>query len=148
MASNVSLRKISVFIIGIVFVILDMIFKVMSMTKGLVHVNVGISFGLFSDFSPTVLLLSNFVFLIAILILLIINRKQIWQNGVLFLWGAFWIIAGGFSNLASRIIWGGVPDYWHLMNLTSFNLADVMIDIGVVMICVHYLKLILNKDVR
>lgn len=47
------------------------------------------------------------------------------------------IFAGGVSNIFDRFIHGGVVDYvyWHCgFNFAIFNLADVLIDFGVVLI--------------
>lgn len=47
------------------------------------------------------------------------------------------LFAGGLSNILDRFTYGGVVDYfyWHyLFEFAIFNFADVMIDLGVVMI--------------
>jgi signal peptidase II len=47
------------------------------------------------------------------------------------------LLAGGISNIVDRFIHGGVVDYvyWHCgFDFAIFNLADVLIDIAVVMI--------------
>ena len=41
------------------------------------------------------------------------------------------VILGGASNLADRINWSFVIDYWDLKYFTVFNLADTMITVGV-----------------
>jgi len=49
------------------------------------------------------------------------------------------ILAGGVSNIYDRFIHGGVVDYvyWHCgFEFAIFNLADVIIDIGVVLILI------------
>jgi signal peptidase II len=49
------------------------------------------------------------------------------------------ILAGGVSNIYDRFIHGGVVDYvyWHCgFDFAVFNLADVLIDIGVVLILI------------
>jgi len=49
------------------------------------------------------------------------------------------ILAGGISNIYDRFIHGGVVDYiyWHCgFDFAVFNFADVIIDIGVVLILV------------
>lgn len=50
---------------------------------------------------------------------------------------ASFIFAGGVSNILDRFVHGGVVDYvyWHCgFDFAIFNLADVLIDIGVVWI--------------
>jgi signal peptidase II len=47
------------------------------------------------------------------------------------------LLAGGISNIVDRFIYGGVVDYvyWHCgFDFAIFNLADVLIDIAVVLI--------------
>ena len=47
------------------------------------------------------------------------------------------LFAGGISNIADRFIHGGVVDYvyWHYwFDFAIFNLADVIIDLAVVLI--------------
>lgn len=49
------------------------------------------------------------------------------------------ILAGGVSNIYDRFIHGGVVDYiyWHCgFDFAVFNLADVIIDIGVVLLLI------------
>lgn len=53
---------------------------------------------------------------------------------VIFVWlykQRMWLIlAGGAANTLSRIIWGGVVDYWSFFGLFYNNLADYMIVVG------------------
>ncbi|MDC0932338.1 signal peptidase II [Arcobacteraceae bacterium] len=58
------------------------------------------------------------------------------------------ILAGGVSNIYDRFIHGGVVDYvyWHCrFDFAVFNLADVLIDIGVVLILIINYKDSKNK---
>ncbi len=53
------------------------------------------------------------------------------------------LLAGGVSNIYDRFIHGGVVDYiyWHCgFDFAIFNLADVLIDISVVMILIMSYK--------
>jgi len=57
------------------------------------------------------------------------------------------LIAGGLSNIYDRFIHGGVVDYvyWHCgFDFAIFNLADVLIDIAVVLIL--YINYTSNKE--
>lgn len=47
-------------------------------------------------------------------------------------WAGFFLLSGAVSNLLDRIIYGGVIDYFNLIYLPRFNLADVAIILGVV----------------
>ena len=63
-----------------------------------------------------------------------IEKKEILEEHAL---GAGIILGAGSSNLLDRFVHGGVVDYvyWHKwFEFAIFNLADVMIDIGVVLI--------------
>jgi signal peptidase II len=53
------------------------------------------------------------------------------------------LYAGGISNIIDRFIHGGVVDYvyWHCgFDFAIFNLADVLIDIAVVLIIWQQIK--------
>lgn len=61
-------------------------------------------------------------------------EKEIFKN---FSFAVAFIFAGGISNIADRFTHGAVVDYvyWHCgFDFAIFNLADVLIDIGVVWI--------------
>ena len=63
-----------------------------------------------------------------------IEKKEILEEHAL---GAGVILGAGSSNLLDRFVHGGVVDYvyWHKwFEFAIFNLADVMIDVGVVLI--------------
>jgi len=62
-----------------------------------------------------------------------------WQNEILkeYALALGLILGGGVSNLLDRFMHGGVVDYvyWHCgFDFAIFNFADVMIDLGVVII--------------
>ncbi len=53
------------------------------------------------------------------------------------------LFAGGLSNILDRFTYGGVVDYfyWHyLFEFAIFNIADVIIDLGVVIIIYKQIK--------
>lgn len=62
------------------------------------------------------------------------------QNSLLRFMGASLMIAGGFSNFLDRLLVGGVIDYWQAAILTglNFNLADVYLCIGVILVIGSY----------
>lgn len=71
--------------------------------------------------------------LIALSLILIVWRygSQL-RRGQLWIWLACWsIFAGAASNLFDRLYWGYVVDYIHFSFGSTFNLADVMIVMGV-----------------
>lgn len=62
---------------------------------------------------------------------------------LLFVWlyrQKIWLVlAGGVANVVSRIVWGGVVDYFSFYGLFSNNLADWMIAVGVVFYAIQYI---------
>lgn len=86
------------------------------------------------------------IFLVLGLILGIIikNGRKIGINGTFLLY----IFLGGLSNLADRIRFGSVIDYFHLNHFTVFNLADMMITFGVFGILLANFKQIYNKEAK
>lgn len=103
-------------------VLLDQLFKYFSPTPTL---NQGIAFSLEAPFSLTVILS----------IALLLGSFWWWfRVKDYFLKTAFaLILAGGISNLLDRLWRGGIVDYFSLYTL-DFNIADVAIVIGLVML--------------
>lgn len=71
------------------------------------------------------------VALVAVMLLV-----KLFQSGVgsLGQWGLVLITAGGLSNLLDRLIYGGVIDYFRFGLWSTFNLADVSIVVGAILI--------------
>ena len=72
------------------------------------------------------------VFIIIVLFLQIIKAKQ--NKSKLEFLGYLLIILGGLSNLFDRVVYGYVVDMLHLFSFSVFNLADVMIMVGCILI--------------
>ena len=98
--------------------------------------NFGISFGLLSGSIPYWLLA-----FIAFIVLLIIFYLFIKSNNFIEKIGYFAIISGAFSNIIDRTINGFVVDFisLHYRNFfwPSFNLADIYITIGIIMLLLN-----------
>jgi lipoprotein signal peptidase len=92
-----------------------------------VVVNPGISFGIELPF--ILIILINLI-----LVVLYLNRKD---------WGLFLISTGGLINLADRIRFGYIRDYWHLGMGIYNNLNDWLIIIGLI---IFSLELIWKKS--
>lgn len=69
-------------------------------------------------------------FAVLLLVLLLIYFENSKRN----ILGLSLIFAGGFSNFADRVIFGCVRDFVNLRVFPVFNLADVEITFGVVLI--------------
>ena len=96
--------------------------------------NYGVAFSMFS-FLEGNLKYIQIVIMLGGLIYLIFN-KDVFK---LYYIPASLIMAGGISNIYDRFIHGGVVDYiyWHCgFDFAVFNFADVIIDIGVVLILI------------
>lgn len=101
--------------------------------------NRGISGGIF-HFDSTLGFVIVSSIITSILIAIIIWTWHAYQHGEKTI-GQFLIIAGGFSNILDRIIYGGVIDFisvsfnsWHW---ALFNVADVAINIGVAILLIQ-----------
>lgn len=75
--------------------------------------------------------ISSIVFsFLALVVFCILTKKYI--NTV----GFVLVISGAVTNIISRIFLGGVPDYFNLFSIPTFNLSDVCIVIGLVWLAV------------
>ncbi|MDB4257485.1 signal peptidase II [Arcobacteraceae bacterium] len=94
--------------------------------------NYGVAFSMFS-FLEGNLKYIQIAIMLGIILYLVLNRDLF----RLYYIPAGLIIAGGVSNIYDRFIHGGVVDYiyWHCgFDFAVFNFADVIINIGVVLI--------------
>ena len=101
--------------------------------------NYGIAFGLFSGVLPTWFIIVITIMIIIFLVYLILKTKNKIEK-----WAILIILAGGVSNLIDRIINKYVLDfiYLHYNDLywPAFNLADIYISIGVLLIVIQTFK--------
>lgn len=94
--------------------------------------NYGVAFSMF-EFLAETLKYIQIALLVGVAIYLY-KKPEIFQ---IYHLPASFIFAGGVSNILDRFVHGGVVDYvyWHCgFDFAIFNLADVLIDIGVVWI--------------
>jgi signal peptidase II len=102
------------------------------LTLNLVH-NRGIAFGLGGDGGG---LLVAFAIVSLVFIGWLFSRDPTRPG----MWVAIGLLAGGaLGNLADRVRDGAVTDYVDLLSWPSFNLADVAITAGVVLLALSYL---------
>lgn len=72
------------------------------------------------------------VVLVLLYVIHMMNRYRL--VGKIFISGSLaLIVAGGLSNLVDRLIYGGVVDYIKIFVWPIFNIADVMIVVGVLL---------------
>lgn len=79
--------------------------------------NKGISFGLLPGVSIWIEII-----LLVVLIVYAVKTRELWGRI-----GLLMMIFGGIGNLVSRILHGGVLDYWNFFGLFYNNLADWLI---------------------
>jgi lipoprotein signal peptidase len=104
-----------------------------------VHDNFLISWGYLKNtggaFSTPVPILFLVIFGLIALIFLGTLVDYAWCNNYKYkLWGAGLMFIGGVSNLIDRVFAGGVVDMFHLTTGLSFNLADVYLIAGAVLL--------------
>ena len=91
--------------------------------------NPGAAFGLFPHGTPFLILLTC-----GVLVFVWLNRSAIAQQSSLFKLGLTLALAGGIGNLADRLRWGYVIDFLDVRLWPIFNVADMAIVTGVVLL--------------
>ncbi len=143
MLNNLSRLKILIIIFVLVFI--DQISKnaalaFLAMPRRIndflsleIYRNHGIAFGL--PISADMFYLAVFIFLALIFFSL---KKRIWGNWREMdrekIFTIILIVSGVLGNMIDRVRWGYIIDYINIGGMLVFNLADVMIAIGAVML--------------
>jgi signal peptidase II len=98
--------------------------------------NTGVAFSFLKNQPQVASLLSGA--LLATLIVLVIKQKIVNKTQAL---GFGLVMGGGLNNALDRLLTGAVTDYIHLpfLDLPIFNVSDVVIFIGAMLIFYHYL---------
>ncbi len=106
--------------------------------------NFGVSFGLFSETVPSLILILIGLAVVVFIIYLLFNSKDIMER-----WGLFVIICGAIANIIDRFVNGYVIDfiYFHFNQYywPAFNFADIYISIGILMVIINMLKKMKKK---
>jgi len=105
--------------------------------------NYGVAFSMFAFFKEYLKYIQIALMLAGIIYLYL--NKEIFK---LYYVPSAFLLAGGISNIVDRFVHGGVVDYvyWHCgFDFAIFNLADVLIDIAVVLILYINYKLTKTK---
>ena len=112
-------------VLAIAVVFLDIFLQNHFREVGIGVENRGVSFGMGPGWGSAVSFLAY-----CAVILWYVYEKRMTNKDRLFL---FLLALGGAGNLICRVVWGGVWDYISLPFLPfTFNLADVLISLGVV----------------
>lgn len=98
--------------------------------------NDGIGFGL--TFIPYAAIIAFVTLSIALLSFWLVHA--IGKQETKIIWGVSLVLVGAVSNLIDRLAYGHVIDYLKLFGWPVFNLADVLIICGVLMIFVQWFK--------
>jgi len=124
-------------LIFILLIVVDqlLVYYIYKFKNYLVVINDGIIFGSIENIITTIIFL-----LIGLCILIYLFAKSSSDN-VIYL---VLIASGAVSNIIDRFIYGGVVDYIHFMQITTFNLADIFIILG--LLVYFYKYFIFNKS--
>jgi len=107
--------------------------------------NTGIGFGLFSvDANITYHLISLLIFIVIIFLFYLITKAKFTEK-ILF----SMIVGGAIGNLYDRLVYFAVPDFidFHInqFHWFTFNIADIFISIGIILIIIKDLSLSKNE---
>ena len=100
--------------------------------------NRGIAFGMFSG--GRVVFIAVSLIVMAVLLIIVFktpkDTRTVWLKG-----GASLVIAGAIGNLIERLVKGYVVDFFafRLIKFPVFNVADIAVCVGVVMLLIHFL---------
>ena len=144
--------KIKHFIIGIIIILVDQLSKILISNKNILIIknflelnytqNTGGAFGIGRI---NIILIFSIIFIIGIVIFLIKENKNI-TNYIPFIL----ILSGSLGNLIDRILRGYVIDFIDikLFNFPNFNIADISIVLGIIILLYKIFKKVLktNKD--
>lgn len=114
-------------IVAIVILAIDQITKAFFSSRDFLVKNYGLPFGI--NFDPKVNLLIVVACFITFTGYLLYKRKD--RRLIL---GTTIVLAGAFSNIADRVVLGYVRDFINFGLGFTFNLADVFIIIGIIML--------------
>lgn len=106
--------------------------------------NTGVAFSMFQNASGVFIVTSSLAVLV--FAFLIFSKKIVKYKSEKICLG--FILGGTLSNLIDRIIFGGVRDFLYLkfINFAIFNIADMAISFGVIVLCIFILVIDLKND--
>lgn len=106
--------------------------------------NTGVAFSMFSGAGIVFIVISSLAS--ALMLYLIISNRFFKTKFEKITLGV--ILGGTIGNLIDRIAFQGVRDFIYLkfINFAIFNVADMAITIGVIVLCVYYLVVTIKKE--
>ena len=138
---NVRIRKIrrvnKEFLLGGLVVLLDQVSKVVFVSE---YINIGGVFGIGKDWAWM---------LFSLMALVVLGWVLAKSERVMERYGLVIILASGLSNLIDRVVLGGARDFifWPILNVYG-NVSDLLLTIGVIVVCVEYLVLSKGSKVK
>lgn len=125
-------------IFTITFFVADRVLKSYFVNQGSYVLNLGVALGMISTNPELVMVIQSLVTSLMIF-LLFRSKSEKWIK-----YSMVSIILGSLSNLLDRFMYNGVVDYIDLWIFPKFNLADIMVILGILLIIVielnEYLK--------
>ncbi|MEI7578858.1 MAG: signal peptidase II [bacterium] len=118
------------FLIILLIAFLDWALKLYFYYQDNYYINPGIFFGTAKSHIMVGFLLS----LIGITSWLVFFLWKIRQASKAIFFGSCLILYGGMSNFCDRLIFQGVIDYIHFGQISIFNLADILICLGIIIL--------------
>jgi len=104
--------------------------------------NTGAAFSILQE-KKTLLIIFTIVLMLGLVAYYAFNRNKILKTEVL---GLSLIIGGGIGNLICRIYWGFVTDFIDIHFIPVFNLADIGITVGCVLLFISVIILEPRKE--
>tara|TARA_A100001015_G_C14926928_1_gene686768 strand:- start:162 stop:617 length:456 start_codon:yes stop_codon:yes gene_type:complete len=95
--------------------------------------NTGAAYGVFSDHTMVLLIIG-----VAVIVYLCTQLRSLVHN-VLTCWAYGLLLAGAIGNSLDRLLFGQVTDFINIHIIPVFNLADIYLNIGLIVLVGHYL---------
>ena len=143
-------KYIIYFLIGLLIIALDQGTKAIAINKNILVIpnflnityteNLGAAFGIGNR---KAVLFLNSIIIVGIIILLIVQRKNI-KSFIPYML----ILSGSLGNLIDRLFRGYVIDFIdiNIFNFPNFNIADITITVGIFLLVFLILKKVLEKQ--
>ena len=103
--------------------------------------NYGAAYGILQNKRFFLLIVSFFVILFAFYFLVK------YKNNVIFRLGLIFLLIGSVGNFVNRLVLGYVIDFMDIKIFPVFNLADVFIDIAILLLIIDFLGFSRNKKI-